>query len=181
MSLPTRFCFRKVSPSAFSSLVFNKKPRKEWLLCLANKTLPSLVLCPHSENTVQRQFWWDNSLRVYEQDHNSLLCFFPKDFLDHFLIQSGTTLDSRLNLDSMLPKVQKNPASPPSSYCWLCNPHSTHPHHGILSLPCQVLPMTWCLSRCNQVGWGRSLCSPLFYGKLSDLLNSTGSEANIEQ
>lgn len=83
--LPSQACF------------LNEKCRKEWVLCLANKTLPSLVLCPHSENTGQRQLRWASFLRIYEQDHNSLPCLFPKDFLGHFLIQSGTTFDFRLN------------------------------------------------------------------------------------
>lgn len=58
---------------------------------------------------------------------NSFPSLFPKDFLGHFLIQSGTTFDSRLNFihwTVWYPRFTKNL---PSSYCWPGNPHS-HTH-----------------------------------------------------
>lgn len=148
--LPSQACF------------FSEKARKEWVLCLANKTLPSLVLCPYSEDIVQRQFWWGSSLSIWEQDHNSLLCYFSKAFSN--LVRYNLWFQAELHsLDSMVPELHKK-LNPPSSYCWLCNPHSHIQIKEFFHFHAKCSP--WPSVCYTSARWEEVDLFPWFYGKL---------------
>lgn len=94
-----------------------------------------------------------SSLRTYEQDHNSLPCLLPKDFLGHFLIQSSTTFDSRLNFfhwTVWYPRFTKNPLVGTAGLV-------THIHTSTSRNSFTFMSRAQCLSHCSQGGWSRSV------------------------